>query len=277
MNCPRKFNCCEQSGLCPEYKVCVPFNSPNQPWKRFTCKCPDGYHGDNCGQPIRSCQAYSGGSPALGKYKVVDYNSSVYEVYCHFERDGAMTLVQSYSFANSSENSQFQNPLNKSMPISENHFSWSGYRLSKARMKSIKNDTSFLLFTCDYEKSGEVKKSDYLQFPFQNIRRNSIDEEHLDFLEVGVNTYFGYQNGYGKLLDYDLSKCFSNVHQKTDQGLHAHVLNFGNECKLGELSCGYNIDYFGNYLAINDCIRQYHSCTQHANSTSQLWFGATAP
>ena len=33
-------------------------------------------------------------------YKVVGSDKSVYEVYCHFDSDGAWTLVQSYSFAN---------------------------------------------------------------------------------------------------------------------------------------------------------------------------------
>ena len=78
-------------------KMCVP---SKEPCKRLTCKCPEGYHGDDCSRPIRSCRAYLGVGPYTSDmHKVVDYNNSVYEVYCHFDRLATMTLVQSYSFA----------------------------------------------------------------------------------------------------------------------------------------------------------------------------------
>ncbi|CAB4043664.1 Dihydrolipoyllysine-residue acetyltransferase component 3 of pyruvate dehydrogenase complex, partial [Paramuricea clavata] len=138
MNCPMKYNCCQQSGICPENKICKPVNSQEQPWKRFTCECPDGYHGDNCDQPITSCQGYAKGSRKSGMYKAVDsIVGLLYSVYCHFDSESAWTLVQSYSFANRSLG-QFKKSLSNNRPISENALTWSGYRLSKARMESIK-------------------------------------------------------------------------------------------------------------------------------------------
>ena len=93
MSCAMKYNCCQQSDLCPENKICKPINSLQQPWKRFTCECPDGYHGDDCHQPITSCDGYANSSRTSGWYKVVESaGSSVRDVYCHFDSDGAWTL-----------------------------------------------------------------------------------------------------------------------------------------------------------------------------------------
>ena len=133
-----KYNCCKQSDVCPKNKTCKPFNSPQQPWKRFTCECPDGHHGENCDKPIRSCSEYLGRES--GMYKVMDSGNSVHEVYCHFNSDAAWTLVQSYSFANRSL-VQFQRHLKFNRPISENALTWSGYRLRKSRMRSIKDNS----------------------------------------------------------------------------------------------------------------------------------------
>jgi hypothetical protein len=167
MSCSIKYNCCQQSGLCPENKICKPINSLAKPWKRFTCNYPDGYHGEDCKQPITSCQGYASGSRKLGMYKVVGSDKSVYEVYCHFDSDGAWTLVQSYSFANGSKFEGFQNPISGNHPVSENALTWNGYRLSKDRMKSIQSNSVFLRFMCDYEKHHDMNKSDYLQIALE--------------------------------------------------------------------------------------------------------------
>ncbi|CAB4007280.1 Hypothetical predicted protein [Paramuricea clavata] len=135
--------------------ICKPINSLKQPWKRFACECPEGYHGDNCDEPITSCGGYLDGPRKSGMYKVMDSEKSMHEVYCHFQSDVAWTLVQSYSFANGSSNSEFKQvrkSLCESHPLRENALTWSGYRFSKARMESIKNNSTFLQFTCDYEK-----------------------------------------------------------------------------------------------------------------------------
>ena len=247
-------------------------NSTERPWKRFTCECRGGYHGDNCDQPIRSCQGYAHGSRKPGIYKVVGYDSSVYEVYCHFDQIiGAMTLVQSYSFANISNDGQFRQPLYENKPISENRPTWSGYRLSKPRMKSIKDDSDFLLFTCEYEKNRNVKNSDYFVIPLKNINVDVIETsvDNMDFADIG----------YGKFRECLLNNCKMKIHQEWNQALHVHIKKRqGSQCECSKYSChGFisNYDFFGSYKSISNCVKEIHSCAQKGISTSQLWFGTT--
>ena len=270
MQCPVNFNCCKQSGICPTNRICVPLNSPDKPWKRFACKCPGGYHGNNCDQPIRSCREYASGSPVSGKYKVVDYEGTMYEVFCHFGADGTITLVQSYSFEKSSRSdSPFRVPLYNNQPISENDHNWGAYRLSNSRMKSVRDSSSFLLFSCEYEKTGDVKKSDHVQVKLQDID---------DFLEddVYMNSYAYI--GHGKLHGYNLSVCDMKLHQTPSQAFHAHFNTARFDCKLRQLSCDTrSYDFFGNYASINPCVNQVHKCTASPASTTQLWFGVSNP
>ncbi|XP_028408189.1 uncharacterized protein LOC114530768 [Dendronephthya gigantea] len=48
MSCYMSYDCCQVSGICPKKKICIPMPSLDQPWKRFTCECEEGYHGDDC-------------------------------------------------------------------------------------------------------------------------------------------------------------------------------------------------------------------------------------
>jgi hypothetical protein len=80
-------------------------------------------------------------------YKVVDSNlKSLYEVFCYFDSDGAWTLVHSCSFANGLDN-QLKKSLSQDLHVGGNALVWSGYRLKKTRMESIKESSTFLQFT----------------------------------------------------------------------------------------------------------------------------------
>ncbi len=267
-----KYNCCQQSDLCPKNKICKPFNSPQQPWKRFTCECPDGYYGDNCDKSIRSCGGYLDVPRESGMYKVVQNSSnSVYEVYCHFDSDIAWTLVQSYSFANNSLD-QFQIPLSEDAPVSENDLAWSGYRLSKPRMKSIKDDSNFLQLTCDYEKTRDMEQSDYVQIPLQDIRKWN---QNVDFLEFrGRTSDISIDRGRGKIGKYELTHCQIWFHQNKDSPLHVHIRGAVSACTFNSLSCPINTyDYFGMYSYSFHCMEKVHRCIENVMSTTQLWFG----
>ena len=278
-----KYNCCQQSGLrlCPENKVCKPSNSKEQLWKRFTCECPEGYHGDNCDEPITSCAGYLDGHRKSGMHKVMDSEMSVYEVYCYFESDVAWTLVQSYSFENGSSHSefkQFRKSLAKNQPVSENDLTWSGYRLSKPRMESIKNNSTFLQFTCDYEKYLDTKKSDYVQIPLGNIKRWEGSAKVADVLEPNWYTTSSITigNGLGKIGKYDLSGCrIERLHQETNVPLHVDIHRGRRPaCRFYDQFCFSTDQYFGRYLN-SDCVKKVHRCVQSHNSTTQLWFGDT--
>ncbi len=270
-------NCCQQSDLCPDNKTCKPFYSPQQPWKRFTCECKDAYHGDNCDQPIRSCQGYAQGSRKSGKYKIMDPgDNSVYEVYCHFDSDGAWTLIQSFSFANGSAGTsfqQFRNPLSHSHPVGENDLAWSGYRLRKSRMQSIEDDAKFLRFTCDYIKTSNVEESDYLQILLTDLVKK--------FLEL---------NGYSSNLPIERGKiggmqlirndqCLFNLFQYLSTNMYASSYLF--QCgitptpKSASASCHSQSRYsaFGNYDDDDACFEIAHRCVISSESTTQLWFG----
>ena len=284
MSCAMKYNCCQQSDLCPKNKICKPINSLQQPWKRFTCECPDGYYGDNCDQPITSCQGYAHSSWKSGRYNVVDFNKTVYEVYCHFNSDGVWTLVQSYNLANGSSDSKFQEflkPLRESHPVSENAQTWNGYRLSKTRMKSIKENSSVLMFTCDYEKQHEIKTFDFVQVDFEKIS--------VDILELNTNkkSRVIVEEGRGRIGNVDASHC--EIYFKSNSGSsqtlfvlfkHTNLTDtVSATCKLDEPAhrpCQQN-DYavFLSSSSASSCIKQKHHCKQSENSTTQLWFGTS--
>lgn len=269
----RSYNCCKQSDLCPDNKTCKPYHSSQKPWKRFTCEsCPDGYYGNSCKQPFRSCQNYEdyvNGSLKSGMYKVVDFNKKVYEVYCHFDFDGAWTLVQSYIVVNGSQNTtskQFRKALSKNFPVSESVLTWSGYRLRKSRMKSIRSTSHFLMFTNDYKKNRHINQSDYLRILFANIK--GPNGNVTDVLElVGNTSYFTVGKGYGRIGKNDLGGCQIQLRQKNR--LHVNINSTVSSCKLS--CCGHQQCFASSRR--KRCMKKQHCCKQNDNSTTQLWFG----
>ena len=276
MSCASKYNCCQQSGLCSDNKICKPSNSTQSPWKRFTCECPDGYYGNNCEQPMTSCQDYGNGFLKSGLYKVVNLDMSVYEVYCHFDSDTAWTLVQSHNVANGSIDYRHQKPLFDNYPVSENSVNWSGYRLRRSRMKSIQKNSTFLLFTCDYEKfNHDINESDYLQILLANIKvlGGVVGSDVLDFR---IHTsYLTVGKGHGKIGKYALHDCPIRLHQSAGVILHVHIDTSASSCEVDESSCSGNWRYFCSFLP-DDCIAKLHRCRRHKNSTTQIWFGGHA-
>ena len=280
MSCSIKYNCCQQPNLCPKNKVCKPFNSPTKPWKRFTCECRDGYYGENCDQPIRSCAGYFNVPREAGKYKVVDSQNSTYEVYCHFDSDDAWTLVQSFSYGNiTQENHDFPqliHPLWKDSPvmISENTVEWNAYRLGKSRMESIKNNSTFLQFTCNCEKHRGIENSDFVQIFLQDI--TDSEEKNVDVFKL--NTSDTCSEGpratvgdvRGRIGDWEFSECQFQLSQNDHRSLHLHL------SPTSSRLCHFKK---GAYFGICHCnsTQAVHSCTQKQNSTTQLWFGVRNP
>ncbi len=252
------------------------FHAVQQPWKRFTCECKDGYHGDNCEQPITSCQGYAQGSRKSGKYKIVDPDdNSVYEVYCHFDSDGAWTLVQSFSFANGSAATNFQEfrkPLSQSNPVSENDLAWSGYRLRKSRMQSIEDNSTLLRFTCDHNETSNVEESDYLQ-----ILLNALGDSVLPL--DGYSSKFSIQRGkIGGMKLITNSLCLFELlqfHSTTMCAASRYLHKCGITPSSSSAQCNSQSYYsvFGNYAAPNVCFEKAHRCVISHESTTQLWFG----
>ncbi len=212
-------------------------------------------------------------------YKVMDWGVPEYEVYCHFDSDVAWTLVQSYSFANGSSNKkfkQFRKTLANNQPVGENALNWSGYRLSKPRMKSIKDNSTFIQFTCDYEKNLAINKSDYVQIPLQIIKR---DSENVDVLEFsGPTSRFGIYQGRGNIGGYDLTHCQIKLYQNTKRPIHVVFANFQTD---DNPACEHDLfnrtrrrfELFGDFHNISKEEKEFHRCATNDNSTTQVWFG----
>jgi hypothetical protein len=211
----------------------------------------------------------------------VDSYGSEYKVYCHFDSDAAWTLVQSYSYANGSFNGklpELRKPIKENQPVSENAITWRGYRLSKSRMISIKNDSAFLQFTCNYEKNLAINKSDYIQIRLRNIK---TEDENVDVFEFnGKTSSLIIGDGRGKIGKHNLSHCEIKLRQGDRMSLMSLHVNFEHNsmtndipCTFNTDSCSWNNDYFGHYVHNNACGNKTHSCVQNDNSTTQLWFG----
>ena len=198
-------------------------------------------------------------------YKVVRRRSNgpdkIYEVYCHFDSDGAWTLVQSFSFENHTvHNSEFKKPLTKDFPVSEDDVTWSGYRLRRARMQLINEKSSHLRFTCDFNNVQNVNQTDYLQISLDELEPNrdlTTQKPHKD-----ISTSEGKVNGIAV-------QCTINLHQSGGKGLHVHTDNCDFK-PTGSLCGGFR--YF-SFFPSGDCMEQTHRCTRNGQSTSQIWFG----
>ena len=204
-------------------------------------------------------------------YKVLGSDKSLYEVYCHFDSDGAWTLVQSFSLANGSADTkfkQFRKPISSDDPVSENNLVWSGYRLQKARMQSIKENSTLLRFTCDYMKTHKVEKSDYLQISFQHVMDDlfGLRGNSATFIRRGIVG--------GKKLK---NNCQFYLAQHHTSNLYASGFLFS--CGITPLpqssSCNSQSYYyvFGYYDGANACFEKAHRCVNNSGSTTQLWFG----
>ena len=274
MSCAMKYNCCQQSDLCPKSKICKPINSLQRPWKRFTCECPDSYHGDNCDQPITatSCQGYAKSSRRSGVDKVVGFDELIYEVYCYFDSFGAWTLVTSYSYENGTENSsKLKTPLSKNKPVSENYLAWIGYRLNKQRMKSIVKNSTLLLFTCDYEKTYDVNKSDHMELLIKDL----VDG---DIIELSGPSRIAWVKRL-KVGGTTIGQCKSAVFQRSAQRKTLHGRSKLYRCRsdvdTNDKNClnnDANFGIFGN-LGGGMCRDYSHKCLQ-IGSTIQIWFGS---
>ncbi|CAB4006082.1 Hypothetical predicted protein [Paramuricea clavata] len=183
------------------------------------------------------------------------------------------TLIQTYSFNNtiliSSQFNEIFTTLYENTPISENTLVWNGYRLSNPRMQAIKENSEFLLFTCNYEKSLSLYGSDYVEIYLPDLEGDVLDGNGtLDvFIERGHigGQYFGdchtwlAQNAR-EILHVDMYYGYPACSEFTTPSITNYTL-----CNL--------FHYFGNYQFGHNCLDVAHRCVESPESTTQLWFG----
>ena len=174
--CPSSpINCCLTSSPCFNGGTCVPTIGPNN-IQRYTCKCPQYYHGYRCEIPIKSCKDVTAARastfpPSPGKYAILDYNSNPFNVFCDFDNHNstiavwAWTLVQSYAL----REKFLWKPFQRESPKDSERPNWSLYRISKQRMQSIRNESTKWRVTCCYDTTYSVDYRDYVRGTFSNI------------------------------------------------------------------------------------------------------------
>ena len=181
-----------------------------------------------------------------------------------------LTLVTSYSYKNGTENeSKFRTPLSTDNPVSENYLAWIGYRLNKQRMKSIVKNSTLLLFTCDYEKTYNVTKSDHMELLIKDlvdgdivqlsswsrvawVRRLKIGGTKLGQCRSAVYQYSTPSqtlHGRSKLykchsgVDVNEKSCLKNGAYFAAAGILEHFYENSNLSLL----LGFTLNYFQNY------------------------------
>ncbi|XP_028418023.1 uncharacterized protein LOC114542762 [Dendronephthya gigantea] len=280
-DCLQDTNCCLTSQPCLNAGVCkasYPSDILHKP--RFTCDCAPGYHGSRCDQPIKSCRGYVSGSydpPVSGHYTIMDDENQPFRVVCNFVKSAdnitvSWTLIQSYQFGKSVE---FQKPFLRNDPKNATTPNWEFYRLSKARMHSIQNDSSKWRMTCRYDIDS-LNKTDYiegLKTQVDIITFTGFKCMNVEFVNVRGN----------ECSTSGATNCRAFLIQKDDNlTLPFHHDSFKSHNK----NCSYNPssipchnhkgkkygeDNFGRYK--NNCVNPAHRCSMSDLSTTQTWLG----
>ena len=229
--------------------------------KRFACNCPNGYQGERCEQPIKSCRGYSNTGRVPGNYTVIDGDLRPFQVFCDFDSNSSTTwtLIQSYKLKNKEEfrGKTFAGNLRKN----QHEPFWSRYRLSKSAMESIQNESTRWRITCRYEADSVV----YIDY----VRALNKELDILIFDGKGKCVNVEYINIRG----HSCTACAARFWQGSTQILHtdsSKSSNCGFTPQDGSLHCGAGgEDNFGLY----DCINEQHRCSSSDEATTQTWFG----
>ena len=167
----------------------------------------------------------------------------------------------------------FKKSLSKDLPLNEYTPTWGGYRLRNSRMARIREHSAFILFTCDYEKHYDIRKSDFVKVQYKGIQSQS-NEPEVDILYLEGTAKVS--KFHGKIGKTDLRNCEITFNQSSTSTLHVHINPDFNNCNFKPITCHKYNRYFGDYDG-STCFDKTHSCVQNENSTTQLWFGSRMP
>ena len=266
-SCSATINCCQTSNPCLNGGTCLSSFPTNSARHRYTCICPTGYAGIRCQEKIISCRGYKNGNRDPGRYKVLDNNSQLFDVFCDFDSKSNMswTLIQSYELRYSET---FSKSFFINYPIGEEQFSWAQYRASKSRMQSIQSDTRKWRLTCNYNEQQQAYSNDFV------ISWNTI----VDILNLNSRQCARVE--YIHLRGFNCSNCTAFLGQFQDTAVFKRppplhfVANPYQSCNFkpgdGEICNKMREHNFGRY----QCINPHHDCSAHQSSTTQAWLGS---
>lgn len=194
-----------------------------------------------------------------GIYNILDQDNNSFPVYCdfHSEPSFAWTLIQSHSLQN---NDAFKNKAFylHDMPINQDAPEWNNYRLSKSRMKSIRDVSTHWRATCNFLADG-IDFRDYIRTAFA----------HTDFLAVpDANRCILYE-----FVDIRGNRCENcTVYSPYSAIFGYHIDSWWDQgCDFMARSGGIqDEDNFGLYSFQNTEFR----CSSSMTSTSQFWIGS---
>ena len=172
----------------------------------------------------------------------------------------AWTLVQSYEY---SQRGGFVKPLYQDDAKNEDTPSWTYYRLSLSRMKSIQKDSNpKWRLTCNFDTDSSVS-TDYVIATHADVPLLPSNSKHAGCKNVESIDIRGHS----------CSNCKVMVAHAESWGVHLDSYYSGKACLNnfpGSKDCGGSgEDNFGYY----GCRNTEHRCSSTERSTTQLWFG----
>ncbi|XP_031572999.1 uncharacterized protein LOC116306997 [Actinia tenebrosa] len=201
---------------------------------------------------------YESGARESGLYYIRDTNDHVYPVFCDFntEANKAWTLFMSQNFLNRNMPAFVTKSLNVNYPVNEDQPNWDAYRLSFARMESLKRHSSHWRITCNMPRDG-VSFVDYVRAKISNF-------DILQFNGKGACKLVEYMNVMG----HECNDCTSAWWQFDGQIFHHDMTQA--KCVFGDTEGATDSqDVFGFYQNVNSNFR----CLSSNDSNTNYWFG----
>lgn len=246
--------------------------------RRFICKCPPGYYGDQCKiQNPKSCADYwtSLMKPISRDYMLEDQVGNPYQVYCDFDSEEGIAWTLFESFAMTNEPSLKHFPFTIDYPLNEAKVTWDLFRLSKTTMQDISSRSTFWRATCSYPIYG-VDFRDYVRV------RVSVLDPTVFIGEVTYNSVSCIQIDFLDVRGLRCLNCTTTIFQLETDMLHiGHYWGRAHHgCSFNSLSVEHlcsNGDFarlLGEYTYCSD---PSYRCSETPSSTTQFWFGELKP
>ena len=225
----------------------------------------------NCALSHSSCADILSSQASIlanGEYTISTTTESSLPVYCAFDYSNnyAWTLIESGTLT-AYNNGDLDYALTENAPQNEyspNSSKSSIYRMSKENQLSIKNNSQYLLSTCEFVIDQTV---DYWLI---NLTSNALEYDIWnDLFSYGCLTSESVN-----IVGYSCSSDKTVGVSQTYETEHLHIEGDDSTCECSDsLTVSFDDnDYFGDYLFFNTDF----GCSKSSSSTTQWWLGSIA-